>query len=104
MRGLLDDFANCSLRIGIVARVEQGALAARCRGLRQEAGVEMVECLDDARAWNEAAEYLAGMLAAKIDRLDAVSSERIVQVLCLGGVRIQERDGIGAVNDDTAVP
>src|SRR5258708_15419504 len=64
----------------------------------------MVECLDDARARNESAEYLAGMLATKIDRLDAVGSERIVRVLCLGGVRIQERDGIGAVDDDTAVP
>src|SRR5258707_14454940 len=104
MAGLFDDLASLGLRVGIVARIEQGALPARLRWLRQDTGVEMVECLDDARPRNEPTEYLAGMLATKIDRLDAVGSERIVRVLCLGGVRIQERDGIGAVDDDTAVP
>src|SRR5260221_14647047 len=64
----------------------------------------MVEYLDDARARNERAEHLAGMLATKINRLDAIGSERIVRILRLGGVRIGECDGIGGVNDDTPVP
>jgi hypothetical protein len=42
------------------------------RRLRQEVGGEMVECLDDARAWDELAEHLAGMLTAKINRPDAI--------------------------------
>src|ERR1700674_686733 len=63
--GLLDDLANRGLCVGIVARIEQGALPARCRRLRQDAGVEMVECLDDARARNEPTEHLTEMLAAE---------------------------------------
>jgi hypothetical protein len=42
----------------------------------------MVECLDDARARNEPAEQLTGMLAAEIDRLDAIGRERIIRVVC----------------------
>src|SRR5882672_226229 len=64
----------------------------------------MVESLDHARARNESAEHLAGMPATEIDRLDAIGGERIVRVPRIGGVRIEERDGIGAVDDDTAVP
>src|SRR5882757_8378836 len=64
----------------------------------------MVECLDDARARNERAEHLTGMLATQINRLDAIGSEWIVRILRLVGVRIEECDGIGGVNDDTAVP
>jgi len=78
--GLFDDPANLCLRRGIVARIEQHALAARCE-LAQGVGVEMVESLDDARARNERAEHLAGMFAAEIDRLDAVGGERIARVL-----------------------
>ena len=40
--------------VGIVARIEQGALPARpSAGSTRITGVEMVECLDDARALNE---------------------------------------------------
>src|SRR5882757_7968619 len=72
MAGLFDDLANPDLRVGIVAGIKQGALPAGYRRLRQDAGVEMVECLDDARARNERAEHLTGMLASKINRLDAI--------------------------------
>src|SRR5260370_40663704 len=64
----------------------------------------MIECLDDACARNDLAERLAGMLAAEIDRLDAMGSERIVRVPRVGRVRVEERDGISAVDHDTPVP
>ena len=44
------------------------------------------------------------MLAAEIDCLDAVRGERVARVLRFGEVRVEERDRIGAVDDDTAVP
>ena len=41
--GLFDDLANLGLSVGIVARMEQDALSARYRGLRQDVDVEMVD-------------------------------------------------------------
>src|SRR5712671_4558637 len=64
----------------------------------------MVERLDDAGARNELAEHRAGMLAAEIDRLDPVRSERILRVLRVGRARIEELDGIGRVDHDAALP
>src|SRR5260370_40270201 len=92
MAGLFDDLANLGLRVDIIARVEQDTPATRCRRLRQDLNVEMVERLDDARAENELAEHLARMLAAEIDRLDAIGGERIVRVLGVGRVRLAELD------------
>jgi hypothetical protein len=57
--GLFDKLADLGFRSGVVARLEQDALAARDPRLWQGVGVKMVERLDDARARNERAEYLA---------------------------------------------
>jgi hypothetical protein len=62
--GLFDYLANLGLRVGVVPRIEQDTLAPRYCRLRQEVGVEMVECFDNACARNEFADHLAGMLAA----------------------------------------
>src|SRR5690348_9862809 len=64
---VFDNLANLGLRIGIVARIEQDALAARYGWLRQDPSVEMVKSLDDAGPRNELTEHFAGMLAAEID-------------------------------------
>jgi hypothetical protein len=56
------------------------------------------------RTGNELAEHLARILPAQIHCLDAVSGERIVRVLRVRRVRIEEQDRIGAVDDDAAVP
>lgn len=88
--GGLDDLAHFNFRRGIIAGIEEHAVAARHFGLLQDIYVEVVEDLYDPGAWYELLDHLAGVLAPEIDRLDAVGRQQVAGVFCVRRVGINE--------------
>src|SRR5579859_254691 len=101
---LLDQGANLGLGVGIVTRIKEHALTARHRRVGQKGTRQMVEGLDDPGARHQVADELARVAVAQIDGLDAIDAQRVARVLRFRGVRIDELDGVGGVDDDAVVP